>query len=310
MGLIGKNKEDSKMKEDVKKKDFDFENSSVRPMAITVKAVVLNAKGEVLLLKRSKKCLNGGKWDLPGGHIDAGETISEAITREVLEETGLKTTIGAILDAVEFPKDHKAFKSEKRGLRYIAFAEGEEVKIDKAEHSEFKWLSLSEAEEMLEDKGFEEEKKRTIAKAKARMELEKSLNGWHRTLADFDNFKKRTEKANDEFRKFCLENFILELLPVIDNFEMATEHIPEDQQSEGWVVGVMHIKNQLMGVLETNGVTEVPTRVGDDVNELVHEVIKSEGKVKEDGKAKVTKILKKGYQIGERVIRPATVEAE
>lgn len=278
-----------------------------RPMAITVKIVVLNSEHKVLLLKRAKGTLNAGKWDLPGGHIDKGETIEEAIKREAIEETGLSVEVGPIINAVEFPKEHEAFAAEKRGLRYIALTTGTEVELSKEEHSEFKWVSFDEALEMLEDKGFEAEKKQTIAEAKNRMELEKSRNGWHRTLADFENFKKRTEKSNDEFRKFCLEGFILDILPVIDNFEMATNHIPKEQQNEGWVVGVMHIKNQLLGVLENNGVKEIPTKEGDKVNEFIHEVIKSEKK-DGDGDETITNILKKGYQIGEKVIRPATVE--
>ncbi len=282
-------------------------NGCTRPMAITVKIVVLNSEHKVLLLKRTKNSLNPGKWDLPGGHIDKGETIEETIKREALEETGLNVEIGPIINVVEFSRDHEAFLAEKRGLRYIALTTDSEVKLKKDEHSEFVWVSFDEAIGMLEDEGFEAEKKQTIREARNRMELEKSLRGWHRTLADFDNFKKRTEKSNDEFRKFCLENFILEILPIVDNFEMATEHIPEEQKKEGWVVGVMHIKNQLTGVLESNGVTEIPTREGDEANELIHEVIKSqEQKEKNDGKIK--KILKKGYQMGERVIRPATVE--
>ena len=56
----------------------------VRPMALTVKTVIFNQQNnQVLLLKRAKDDkLNQSKWDLPGGHIDAGETIEEAIQRE------------------------------------------------------------------------------------------------------------------------------------------------------------------------------------------------------------------------------------
>ncbi len=304
---MDKVKKRTSIKDEKELKKHQLEDDAIRPMAITVKIVVLNSEHKILLLKRTKNSLNPEKWDLPGGHIDKGETIQEAIEREVLEETGLNVEIGPIINVVEFSKEHKAFKSEKRGLRYIAFTKDTEVELRDNEHTEFKWLSFNEAIELLEDKGFEAEKKETIKEAKNRMELERSLVGWHRTLADFDNFKKRTERANDEFRKFCLENFILEILPVIDNFEMATEHIPEEQKDEGWVIGVMHIKNQLLGVLESNGVTEIPTREGDSVNELIHDVLKSEEK-NADGEQKIKKILKKGYQLGEKVIRPATVE--
>jgi 8-oxo-dGTP diphosphatase len=81
--------------------------SLARPMAITIKAVVFNKKGEVLLIKRGLEELNGGKYDLPGGHIEKNETIEEALVREVKEETGLDVKKGEIIDTVEFPKDNK-----------------------------------------------------------------------------------------------------------------------------------------------------------------------------------------------------------
>lgn len=307
MNSIKKTKNKEGLGAEETKENFDAENNGVRPMALTVKIVVLNSEHKLLLLKRSKKCLNPKKWDLPGGHIDENESIVDTIKREALEETGLSVEIGPIINVVEFDKSHKAFKEEKRGLRYIAMTTDFEVKLNKDEHSEFKWLSFDEAITLLEDEGFEAEKKQTIKAAKNRMELEKALSGWHRTLADFDNFKKRTEKANNEFRKFCLESLVMELLPVIDNFEMATEHIPSEQQEQGWVVGVMHIKNQLLGVLESNGVKEILVKKGDEIDEKIHEILKVSEKM-DLQEMKVKKVIKKGYKMGEKVIRPATIE--
>ena len=59
------------------------------PLALVCSAVVLDANGRLLLTKRA----DNGKWCLPGGHLESGETVSESIVREVKEETGLDVEI-------------------------------------------------------------------------------------------------------------------------------------------------------------------------------------------------------------------------
>jgi ADP-ribose pyrophosphatase YjhB (NUDIX family) len=56
---------------------------------LAVNAVVLNGQGEVLLAKRT----DNGLWCIPGGHVDLGETLEQAVLRELLEETGLKAKV-------------------------------------------------------------------------------------------------------------------------------------------------------------------------------------------------------------------------
>ncbi|MEA2007360.1 MAG: nucleotide exchange factor GrpE [Patescibacteria group bacterium] len=280
----------------------------VRPMAITIKAVVVSTQsGKVLLLKRSRKELfNKNKWDLPGGHIEKGETIEESLKREVMQETGLKIEVGPLLQFTEFEKSHKAFKQEKRGLRFIALSESEDVELGK-EHSKFVWLTFEDAIKKLSNDGFEKEKKEVMVLAKQRIEMEEVVESWKRTVADFENFKKRTETSNEEFRKFCLEGYVNDLLPVLDNFEMATDHIPEDQKDSPWITGIMHIKKQLKNVLATQGVSEIKSKPGEKIDVSKHEVIISKDK---NGSSKVSKVLKKGYEMNGKVIRPAIVEAK
>lgn len=280
----------------------------IRLMSITVKAVVVRKDEKVLLLKRSKEELtNKGKWDLPGGSLEKKDTINEALFREVREETGLDIEIGSILRVVEFEKEHLAFKQERRGLRFIVFAKSEKVKLSE-EHDEYEWLEIDEAIEKLSEKdGFEKEKKETLKEAKKYLKMKSSTELWKRAVADFENFKKRSEKSNVEFRKFCLENFVVELLPVIDNFEMALKHVPQEQADDGWVTGVLHIKDQLLGILESNGITEIAIKKGDEIDEIKHHVLSGQAK---KGNGRVEKVLKKGYMIGEKVIRPASVEAK
>lgn len=277
-----------------------------RPMALTLKAVVVGKNGKVLLIRRSKeKEINPGMWDLPGGHIEKSETVKEALLREVQEETGLLVEPGPIIRVVEFEKGHEAFKQEKRGLRFIAWAENEDVQLSR-EHEKFIWLELDEAIEKFSlKKGFEKEKRETLEAAKKYLELVNAQENWKRVLADFENFKKRTERSNSEFRKFCLEGFILEMLPVLDNFEMALKHIPKKELNSNWVVGIMHIKSQLQKIIEDQGVREIPVSKGDEINEQIHHVISDN---KSGGNKVVKRVLKKGYKLDDKVIRPSNVE--
>ncbi|MCK5080662.1 MAG: nucleotide exchange factor GrpE [Candidatus Moranbacteria bacterium] len=269
---------------------------------LTIKVAIIRDNKEVLLLKRSKKSLNSGKWDLPGGHLDKGETIREAIIREVQEETGLEIEVGEILGTTEFSKEAKQFKEEKRGLRYLAYYKSGEVKIS-GEHQDHKWLSFEKAFKKLSEKdGFEQEKRVVIQKAQKVLEAESALLGWKRALADLENYKKRAAKENADFKRYCLEDYIFDLFPVLDNFELALKHVPEEEASNNWIVGILHIKKQLENVLNENGVSVIETKVGDDFDENIHEVI--EGKVK---KGKVKEIAKVGYKIGGRIIRPAVI---
>lgn len=285
----------------------NFESKN-RPMAITNKAVVLNNSNEVLLLKRIREGLNGNKWDLPGGHIEKGETIEAALKREVKEETNLNVEVISIIRAVEFSKEHKLFKNEKRGLRFLVRSSDRDVITQKNEHVKYRWLAFDEAIALLDKKdGFENEKRETLIAAKKLIEMQNATDNWKRAIADLENYKKRCVRDNDNFRKFCLENFIMELLPVLDNFEMALKHIPEDQKDNGWTNGIMHIKKQLQDVLSSQGVQEIDAKKGDLIDEAIHEVIFAKGK---KGKVKIKKILKKGYKMDDKVIRPVSIETE
>ena len=164
---------------------------------LTVKAVILRDDGKILLLKRSKGKFNPKKWDLPGGTLEKGETLGEALLREIEEETGLEVKMGEIIGTAEFSKESKNFDEEKRGLRYLTYYSGDsEVELSR-EHQDHKWLSFDEALEKFSTKdGFENEKREVVLKAQEILEMKEALNGWRRALADLENYKKRSVKEN------------------------------------------------------------------------------------------------------------------
>ncbi len=75
---------------------------SDKPFHLSVKVVIRDSAGQCLLLRRSKNSRgNPGKWDLPGGKIDTGESLEQALLREVLEETGLSISLRHVLGTAE-----------------------------------------------------------------------------------------------------------------------------------------------------------------------------------------------------------------
>jgi len=115
-----------------------------KPYIISVYALVRNEKGEYLLLRRSENSrTNPGKWDLPGGKVDRGETLKEAVAREVQEETGISVNPGGIAGEVTFELPAKKVIA-------IVYDGGFNV-IDvqlSYEHVEYAWVALEEIVKM------------------------------------------------------------------------------------------------------------------------------------------------------------------
>jgi molecular chaperone GrpE len=288
-----------------------------RLFEITAKAILIRHDDEVLLLKRSSgEIVHADKYDLPGGTVEKGEKITDSLKREIKEETNLDAQIGPMVYVFDFERDYYLDKERKekmslqsKGLRFLAFYKSGEIKISE-EHQSYEWLNIDKAIDKLEDEGFEKDKKEAIKEAREYLLMKKSLDGWKRCQADFENYKKREAEARKDLIQFGNMNLITEILPVLDNFHASTDHIPEDQKDNAWVVGIMHIQHQLEKVLSDNNVTEIKIKIGDKFDPNAMEAI--ENKECEPAKCKniVKKVIMRGYRMGEKVIRPARVIVE
>ncbi len=141
------------------------------------------------------------------------------------------------------------------------------------------------------------------------------LDGWKRCQADFENYKKRQADSQKDLLRYSTQNVIMQILPVVDNFHASTDHIPEAQKNDPWVVGIMHIQKQLEQVLSDNGVEEIDVKVGDNFDPGMHEAVEDmecKSCKSKDYKFqnKIKRVAVKGYKMGDRVIRAARVIVE
>jgi len=124
-----------------------------------------------------------------------------------------------------------------------------------------------------------------------------------RTLADFENFRKRSEREKNDFRRYAVAESMREILPVLDNFDRALEHA---EGGDDFHKGVLLIYKQLFDALQKSGLKAIEDG-GVRFDPNIHEAVIRE----EDPSVPnhtVTAILQKGYFLHDRLLRPALVK--
>ncbi len=134
-------------------------------------------------------------------------------------------------------------------------------------------------------------------------ELEKQKDLFLRTAAEFDNYKKRTERERVMTAEYAKANMLKAFLPVFDNVDRAEEC---DPQSADYAKGAMMIVKQLKEIVGTLGLTEIGA-VGDKFDPNLHEAVMHEEN-EELEENTITQVFQKGYRIGDTVIRAAMVK--
>ncbi|MCL5093579.1 MAG: nucleotide exchange factor GrpE [Patescibacteria group bacterium] len=125
-----------------------------------------------------------------------------------------------------------------------------------------------------------------------------------RVQADFVNYRNRIETEKKELIDYAESEVLLKIIPVLDNFNRAFNHMPKELGNNDWVSGVKQIEKQLEGILRDEGLQEIET-VGKEFDHNLHEAVGFA-----DGKGKFGEIvqeLEKGYLLKDKVIRPAKV---
>ncbi len=126
-----------------------------------------------------------------------------------------------------------------------------------------------------------------------------------RVQADSVNYKRRVEEEREELQQRANAVLVLQLLPTLDDFERAIQHAPDDDALRPWAEGVEMVYNKLKGILESFGVTRIEA-LGMGFDPYEHEALLREFA---DGipEGKVVSVVREGYKLMGRVLRPAQV---
>lgn len=180
----------------------------------------------------------------------------------------------------------------------------EEVNTETVEKEEV--VADETVEDALETEPVPENTEAELDAGVLQVQLDELNQRFLRTAADFENYKRRTALEKEDLLKYSNAKIIGEILPVLDNFQMALKTTSDNKEVQNVVKGVDMIYRQLLQVLEQAGMTKIEA-VGHAFDPNLHEAIMQvdDDSVPEDT---VVEELRAGYMLKERVIRPTMVK--
>lgn len=210
------------------------------------------------------------------------------------QDTGQKDTG----DAVNIPVGDGKKAEEKNTSEEKATESATEEKTEEA---------AAEAEAEPQDKKgfFSRNKKTDKEKAGMQEKIDSLEDRVRRQMAEFDNYRKRTDKEKEQMFSMGERSVIEKILPIVDNFERGFDTVEEADKNDAFVTGMHKIYSQLIKQLEALGVTPIEA-VGKEFDPSLHNaVMQVESKNYEAGI--VTQELQKGYMYHDQVLRHSMV---
>ena len=137
-------------------------------------------------------------------------------------------------------------------------------------------------------------------------QLQESKTSLLRAYADTDNTRKRLAREAETAKKYRFQSAALEILPILDNLELALANKPENEEVQNFVKGFEMIRTQLVNAMENEGVKEIEA-VNQPFDANFMQALMTE---KKEGTEPgiVTEVLQKGYKLKDRILRPALVK--
>ncbi|NLG41124.1 MAG: nucleotide exchange factor GrpE [Chloroflexi bacterium] len=162
-------------------------------------------------------------------------------------------------------------------------------------------IENQENEELFEEEtGVQNELDAALAKA------DEYLDSLQRERASFANYKRRIDQENAALADRLLGEHIKIFLPVMDDLERALNHTPSDPDCANWISGIDLIRKKLVKTLESRNVTIIDLKPGDLFDPLNQEAVTHEENDQySDGQ--IIEVVQTGYQLKDRIIRPALV---
>ncbi len=197
--------------------------------------------------------------------------------------------------------------AKERELKWVKEAQEEmeeEVK-ETAEAEETEAAEeTSESEENTADEAAEEVLEEPAEEADGK--LQEAVERYQRLFAEFDNFRKRTDKEKAARYDMGAKDVIEKILPVLDNFELALKNVPDDKEASAFAEGMEMIHKQFVKVLEDLGVTPIEA-VGKEFDPAFHNAVMHVDD-EEAGDNIVVEEFQKGYMYKEHVVRYSMVK--
>jgi molecular chaperone GrpE len=213
--------------------------------------------------------------------------LSKDKEKEILEE---------VLEDLEEESAKKAKEAEAEKEEAAEENEAEEAEEETAE------ADSEDAEEPKEKKGlFGKKEKKDPLKEK----IQELQDKYVRQVAEFDNFRKRTDKEKSQMFEQGQANVLEKILPVVDNFERGLASSPEDEQGKAFADGMNMIYKQLMKQLEDLGVTPIEA-LGQEFDPNLHNAVMQVAS-EEYESGVVAQELQKGYKFHDTVLRHSMV---
>lgn len=166
----------------------------------------------------------------------------------------------------------------------------------------------SEEQTSSQDASGESMEEETSSRKEENAELVQLKDKYLRTLAEYENFRKRSEKEKAQMFELGAKSIIEQLLPVVDNFERALEHISEEEKENSFVKGVEGIYKQIQKMFSDCDIQAIEA-VGQKFDPALHNAVmtEEEGDAEEDT---VTADLQKGYTYRGNVVRHSMVKVK
>lgn len=193
----------------------------------------------------------------------------------------------------------KQKEKTKTDEQAVEQAEEKEVQTETAENTETADAEISDTETA-------EESVKSDKADKKDQKIQELNEKLMRTMAEFDNFRKRSEKEKSAMFEIGAKDIIEKILPVIDNFERGLDSITEEEKSSAFAQGIEAIYKQLLNALTDAGVTPIEA-VGKEFDPNLHNAVMH---AEDDslGENIVADEFQKGYMYKETVVRHSMVK--
>ena len=228
----------------------------------------------------------------------------EDMVKEAVEEAKAKAAEAEKNEADQKEPEEKADAAEDETAQTEADSMDEDSAGNDAGENE------SEADEDSEEESSKTEKKKFFSKKnkkdKKDEKIEELTDRLTRQMAEFDNFRKRTEKEKSQMYEIGAKDIIEKILPVVDNFERGLSSVSEEDKATPFAEGMEKIYKQLMTTLEGIGVKPIEA-VGQEFNPDFHNAV-MHVEDEELGENIIAEEFQKGYMYRDSVVRHSMVK--